>query len=147
MATPQNIITTPGWTLRDAYETNNSGKIVGAGIDPDCALNVDCLTCYDNSDCSWPFLGKYCQKPAGNCMGPGRCEVPPSVFEVCAQLVVCGCDGTTYSTPCAAAQAATPVAYNGACCLDSDGDGSSPSGGNCGPIDCDDGDASWLTLS
>jgi len=58
---------------------------------------------------------------------------------------VCGVDGITYDSGCAAQQACMGIAHNGACvqlptCTDKDQDGYSPDGGSCGPVDCNDTD-------
>jgi probable HAF family extracellular repeat protein len=134
-------VCTPSLELCDDGIDNDCDMLADCG-DSDCSLNMVCSACYSNSDCSWPFSGRYCEKPYGDCLGPGRCEFPPSPSGSCAQVVTCGCDGTFYATPCAAARAGVNGTAYGVCCPDNDGDGSSPSGGLCGSSpDCDDDDA------
>lgn len=67
--------------------------------------------CMDSSACTF---GAYCAKSAGNCAGEGAClDFPVS----CSgdYLPVCGCDGTTYTNACVAAQAGANIASNGTC--------------------------------
>jgi hypothetical protein len=62
--------------------------------------------------------GQYCMFPAsancGRADAPGRCQPKPGVctFEL---NPVCGCDGETYSNPCAAASAGVSVEGEGEC--------------------------------
>jgi hypothetical protein len=62
--------------------------------------------------------GFYCEKPQGQCLetldGVGTCQPRPTV---CAEgaAPVCGCDGRTYETPCAAAQAGVSIVAGGEC--------------------------------
>lgn len=109
--------------------------------DADCAQHIDCRVCYDNLDCSWPSSGKYCMKPVGDCLAPGSCGAPPPADAPCAQALVCGCDGTTYPTPCHAARLGVDLFSSGSCCPDNDGDGFAQPGGSCGATDCNDLDA------
>lgn len=56
----------------------------------------------------------YCHRDAGWCRGPGVCR--PRA-ELCTQQwdPVCGCDGETYASPCAAASAGISVAEDRPC--------------------------------
>lgn len=67
--------------------------------------------CIDNGSCP---DGQYCQKAPGKCGGPGRCVARP---EVCTDIYepVCGCDATTYSSPCVAAAQGVSIDYAGEC--------------------------------
>jgi hypothetical protein len=62
--------------------------------------------------------GSYCEFPSGADCGrsdrPGRCKAKPGActFEL---NPVCGCDGNTYSNPCAAASAGVSVESQGEC--------------------------------
>jgi hypothetical protein len=61
--------------------------------------------------------GLVCQLPVGVCgplAGVGTCVVPPAS---CAQNAapVCGCNGTTYPSECAARLGGEPILSNGAC--------------------------------
>lgn len=68
----------------------------------------------------------------------------PSI--ICPTLYdpVCGIDGQTYGNTCEAVKFCVDIAYPGVCnqppqiCRDIDRDGFSPTGGNCGPVDCND---------
>ncbi|HRX83874.1 MAG TPA: Kazal-type serine protease inhibitor domain-containing protein [Phycisphaerae bacterium] len=69
-----------------------------------CALNSDCAA------------GEYCAKATGDCAGGGTCtDMPASCPLIYAP--VCGCDGTTYTNACLAAQVGVNIATNGVCSL------------------------------
>ncbi len=61
--------------------------------------------------------GEYCDFPlTANCGvtgSPGTCAAIPTVCRGASS--VCGCDGTTYTTACAAAMQSISVAHTGAC--------------------------------
>jgi hypothetical protein len=58
--------------------------------------------------------GQYCSTPAGMCAGPGTCasRMPGGV---CPDIIVCGCDGKQYPTPCDAQRAGVSIAGIGPC--------------------------------
>jgi hypothetical protein len=61
--------------------------------------------------------GLVCQLPVGVCgplAGVGTCVVPPASCEDNA-APVCGCNGTTYPSECAARVGGEPILSNGAC--------------------------------
>ena len=57
---------------------------------------------------------QYCAKPTGQCGGPGKCKVKPTV---CTKELnqQCGCDNVTYGNPCMAAAAGRAIQYAGPC--------------------------------
>ena len=78
--------------------------------------------CLDNLDCASPT--EYCQRPAAQCGGFGRCMPRP---DACPDVEdpVCGCDGATYGNSCEAAADGVSVAARGSC----PSDGGVPSDG------------------
>jgi hypothetical protein len=66
-----------------------------------CAADADCA---DVSYCDW---GAGCGAVHGECR--------PRVGGPCAVEPVCGCDGKTYDSYCAASAAAVPIEYAGVC--------------------------------
>ena len=67
--------------------------------------------------------------------GPKDCDdtdptVNPNATEICGDAIDNNCDGRI--------DTADPLAVGCTACLDADGDGYSPEGGVCGPVDCDD---------
>ncbi|MEW6219821.1 MAG: Kazal-type serine protease inhibitor family protein [Thermodesulfobacteriota bacterium] len=75
--------------------------------------------CTGNTDCRGE--DQYCAKLPGNCDGQGTCEPRPRicpVYDAAMPFVwmpVCGCDGRTYDSACAAAAAGVPVRQDGRC--------------------------------
>jgi len=67
--------------------------------------------CHTNADCRAP---EFCQKEQGNCAGTGHCQERPRAIGP-ALLIMCGCDGHTYSNPLAAAHQGIPIAHSGQC--------------------------------
>lgn len=69
--------------------------------------------------CTKPDIGcaadEYCATPVGMCNGAGTCQALPRPNAMCLDIVVCGCDGVQYGTPCAAARARQSLAAIGAC--------------------------------
>lgn len=81
-----------------------------------CIVQVQpAVLCADAHSCG---PGAYCDFPQGDACGHegsvGICEDPPSACPP-YQAVVCGCDGTTYESPCIAHLRGTDVARAGAC--------------------------------
>lgn len=66
--------------------------------------------CEENAECA---AGQFCALD-DSCSDPGFCLDVPETCEP-DDTVVCGCDGNTYASRCAAAQAAVRVAALGAC--------------------------------
>ncbi|MCB9732070.1 MAG: hypothetical protein H6745_05495 [Deltaproteobacteria bacterium] len=78
------------------------------------------LACASNADC--PGDGSWCELEG--CGGTGVCRARPTICplpaeptgnEATAPGEVCGCDGTTFASRCAAARAGVSVAFAGAC--------------------------------
>jgi len=68
--------------------------------------------CVIDTDCPGP--DQYCDAPVGLCGGEGVCA---SIPMACLGLSdpVCGCDGSTYSNACYAAQVGVSILHTGAC--------------------------------
>jgi hypothetical protein len=69
--------------------------------------------------CAKPDIGcaanEYCGTPVGMCDAAGTCQAVPPINAMCPDIIVCGCDGKQYGTPCAAARAHQSLAAIGAC--------------------------------
>lgn len=81
----------------------------GDGCDDEC---VPRDACFHDEDC--PYPDAYCRFEEGACRAPGTCETipvecPPTVEPVC------GCDGTTYTNACVAADALVSLQHRGPC--------------------------------
>ena len=76
---------------------------------PDACLPGPCFT---NEECG---AGSYCAAPPGHCSDPGACDRRPAACPADLFDPVCGCDGTTYPSPCEAAAAGVRVAAPGTC--------------------------------
>eukprot|EP01087_Luapelamoeba_hula_P000223 TRINITY_DN10145_c0_g1_i2.p1 TRINITY_DN10145_c0_g1~~TRINITY_DN10145_c0_g1_i2.p1 ORF type:complete len:315 (-),score=10.91 TRINITY_DN10145_c0_g1_i2:80-910(-) len=73
-----------------------------------CRRDQDCLATSSSR-------AQYCQFPAGQCGGAnGTCRAVPNV---CTQEInyVCGCNGRTFSNPCAASRVRQSIAATGRC--------------------------------
>ncbi len=79
-----------------------------AATDPSCPGGE---TCTADADCG---VGTFCSRPAGQCEGAGVCQ-STHVFCTAVAEPVCGCDGHTYSSACAAEQHGVNVASPGEC--------------------------------
>lgn len=121
-----------------------------------CDADKACMPIAHNGECTQPQICLDADQDGysstgGGC-GPIDCNdtnpaINPGV--ICPYTLiyapVCGVDGITYDSGCAAQQACMTIAHNGACiqlptCTDTDHDGYSPDGGSCGPVDCNDTD-------
>lgn len=70
-------------------------------------------SCSDNAQCE---KGNYCEKTRGNCDGVGTCQIRPEVCPLYfVYAPVCGCDGKTYDSECAAAMEGISVLHKGRC--------------------------------
>jgi hypothetical protein len=61
--------------------------------------------------------GQYCDTPLGMCSGPGTCAPILTMPGVCNDVIVCGCDGRQYPTPCDAERAGVSIAEIGPCTI------------------------------
>jgi hypothetical protein len=62
-------------------------------------------------------IGFDAEDPPGMCEGPGTCAPILMMPGVCNDLVVCGCDGRQYPTPCDAERAGVSIAAIGPCTI------------------------------
>jgi hypothetical protein len=81
---------------------------------PDTCLDGRCRS---NADCR---EGSFCAGRPGHCEEDGVCVKKPEVCPRSLTEPVCGCDGLTYPSACAAAVAGVRVASLGACACTSD---------------------------
>ena len=69
--------------------------------------------------CTKPATGcganEYCASPQGMCSAAGSCQPIPGPSAICPDVIVCGCDGVMYPTPCDAARARVSIANVGSC--------------------------------
>jgi hypothetical protein len=88
---------------------------LGGGSPGDGAAPGDGTT----AACTKPDIGcaadEYCGTPVGMCNAAGTCQSVPRPNSMCPDIVVCGCDGKQYGTPCDAARAHQSLAAVGAC--------------------------------
>jgi hypothetical protein len=69
--------------------------------------------CEDNSHCS---IEEFCEKKPGDCRGMGICKEKPVACPLYFRYdPVCGCNGKTYESECAAAMEGVSVLYKGEC--------------------------------
>jgi hypothetical protein len=120
-------------------DCNDGDPLVNPGVDEDCGNGIDdncdgltdeadplCLVCTDSDGDGYALEG-------GDC-GPVDCNdgdplVNPGAAEDCGNGIDDNCDGLT--------DEADPLCL---VCTDGDGDGYALEGGDCGPVDCNDGD-------
>lgn len=110
----------------DAALDSGADAIADAGDDADATIE-----CSKTAPCS---SGAYCRYPDRLCGtgAPGVCVAEPKNCGDASLAVVCGCDGVTHTSSCAAAAAGTDVSQNG-CALP-------PGTFACGDHVCVDGD-------
>ena len=77
----------------------------------EAAFSRDC-PCTRNEDC---YFYEWCAKTYGDCDGVGNCRVRPYMCILIVGPPVCGCDGITYDSGCAAARAGVNINYMGPC--------------------------------
>jgi len=96
----------------NTYESECEAQIAGVNVASDGACEGT-ETCTVNYDC---YAGQYCTKDTGDCDGEGTCQTKPDL-EDCTDTgnPVCGCDGNTYSSECAAHANGVNVLHEGAC--------------------------------
>ena len=94
----------------DGQTYSNGCYAAKAGVSIDY-LGECVQMCFENEDCP---PGRYCEKPTGECDGPGDCAHYP---DLCQNIwtPVCGCDGVTYSNICYAHREGVNVAHDGEC--------------------------------
>jgi coxsackievirus/adenovirus receptor len=119
-----------------------------------CAAGQHCVQIKHEGECAQPPACPDADEdgysPRGEACGPVDCnDQDPTINPgmACPEIFapVCGMDGKTYSSACAAGQHCVQIKHEGECaqppaCPDADEDGYSPKGEACGPIDCNDQD-------
>lgn len=85
-----------------------TGDCFDPATDPGACVNVGSAECSSNTDCA---DGEYCIGVDSGCLGEGRCITPGTCSEEASD--VCGCDGRTYSSLCAAGRAGVRVSSVG----------------------------------
>jgi len=91
-----------------------ANECLAAGAKANIAYKGECskeLGCFNNSDCPG---SQFCEKDLGSCVDVGFCSPKPTS---CPPEVVpvCGCDGNSYKSECAANQGGFSVDYGSAC--------------------------------
>ncbi len=76
-----------------------TGECYDPSTPSDCESTTSSRSCNSNAECG---SGQFCQSVDGRCLGPGACVVPPGCGD--EPRTVCGCDGRTYESICAAAR-------------------------------------------
>jgi hypothetical protein len=84
----------------------------GADFDFEFTTQSPTSPCSVNSDCG---SGRWCEHQPGWCGELGTCVASPQRCGAGEPYDVCGCDGTTYASACAAAVAGASVSSIGAC--------------------------------
>jgi hypothetical protein len=85
--------------------------VAGSGLNDNATCSAP-ARCRTNADCA---AEDYCAKADGDCGGTGECKPRPVAPFGCIQVIVCGCDGVTYPTPCDAAAAGVSIDHYGSC--------------------------------
>ena len=100
----------------DAKGAQHAGDASGPSDGIDAAVIIDgaANACSGAAPMCGP--GQYCSTPVGMCMGAGTCADIPTSTQTCLDLLVCGCDGIIYGSPCAAAAAGESLASVGSQC-------------------------------
>jgi hypothetical protein len=93
----------------------NPGPTLDGALDDGAGSPDDGAT----AACTRPDIGcaanEYCGTPLGMCNASGTCQAVPRPNAICPDVIVCGCDGKQYVTPCAAARAHQSVLSLGSC--------------------------------
>jgi len=94
---------------------NYSSACFAARVGVNINFNTPCPStspCNSNANCQ---PGYWCQHPVGNCGSAGQCVATTGYSTFCSPGYVCGCDGVTYSTYCAATSAQVSIRSNTVC--------------------------------
>jgi cysteine-rich repeat protein len=92
-------------------ECDDGNTVAGDCCSATCAVEACAAGCNVDSDCP---CGSFCARPLGACAGVGVCAQPAKACPP-TDAPVCGCNGVTYSSACAAARAGASVAAPGPC--------------------------------